>query len=102
MPSSVRGSREDVRDKVRDVLERMRQMEKEIRTLKDRLASGQGVDLASGAIDVRGVKVVATRVDGADAGALRNAVDQLKDSLKSAVVVLASVESPAKWCSWPV
>ncbi len=92
----LRGSRDDVRDKVRDALERVRQMEKEIRSLKDRLASGQGVDLASGAVDVRGVKVVATKVDGADAGALRNAVDQLKDKLKSAVVVLASVENPSK------
>jgi len=94
--SLLRGSRDDVKEKVRDALERIRQMEKEIRTLKDRLASGQGVDLASSAIDVRGVKVVATKVEGADSGALRNAVDQLKDRLKSAVVVLASVESPAK------
>ena len=92
----LRGSREDLRDKARDALERVRQMEKEIRALKDRLASGQGVDLASGAVDVDGVKVVATKVDGADAGALRSAVDQLKDKLKSAVVVLASVESPTK------
>jgi alanyl-tRNA synthetase len=92
----LRGSREDLRDKVRDALERVRQMEKEVRALKDRLASGQGVDLASGAVDVGGVKVVATKVDGADAGALRNAVDQLKDKLKSAVVVLASVENPSK------
>jgi alanyl-tRNA synthetase len=92
----VRGSREDVRDKVRDALERIRQMEKEIRSLKDRLASGQGSDLASGAIDVNGVKVVAMKVDGADAGSLRNAVDQLKNKLKSAVVVLASVENPSK------
>ena len=92
----VRGSREDLREKVRDALDRVRQMEKEVRALKDRLASGQGVDLASGAVDVQGVKVVATKVDGADAGALRNAVDQLKDKLKSAVVVLASVENPSK------
>jgi alanyl-tRNA synthetase len=92
----LRGSREDLREKVRDALDRVRQMEKEVRALKDRLASGQGVDLASGAVDVKGVKVVATKVDGADAGALRNAVDQLKDKLKSAVVVLASVESPSK------
>jgi alanyl-tRNA synthetase len=92
----VRGSRDDVGDKVRDALERIRTMEKEIRSLKDKLASGKGTDLASGAIDVGGVKVVATKVDGADAGALRNAVDQLKDRLKSAVVVLASVESPEK------
>src|SRR5262249_1890737 len=92
----VRGSREDLKDKVREQFERMRQMEREIRALKDRLASGQGVDLAAGAIDVQGVKVVATKVDGADAGALRSAVDQLKDRLKSAVVVLASVENSEK------
>ena len=88
----VRGSREEVTEKVRDSLERIRQMEKEIRTLKDRLASGQGTDLAAGAVDIQGAKVVATTVAGADAGALRNAVDRLKDQLKSAVIVLASVE----------
>jgi alanyl-tRNA synthetase len=92
----VRGSRDEMKDKVREQSERVRQLEREIRSLKDRLASGQGVDLAAGAIDVQGVKVVATRVDGADAGALRAAVDQLKDRLKSAVVVLASVENPDK------
>jgi len=92
----VRGSREELADKVREQLERARQMEREIRTLKDRLASGRGVDLAAGAVDVQGVKVVATKVDGADAGALRNAVDQLKERLKSAVVVLASVQDAAK------
>ena len=92
----MRGTREDLKDKVRDALDRMRQMEREIRTLKDSLASGKGVDLASGAVDVGGVKVVATKVEGADAGALRTAVDQLKDRLRSAVVVLASVENSAK------
>ncbi|MBS0422625.1 MAG: alanine--tRNA ligase [Proteobacteria bacterium] len=92
----VRGSREDVTDKVRDALDRIRQMEKELRTLKDKLASGQGVDLAAEAVDIQGVKVVATKIDGADAGALRNAVDQLKSKLKTAVIVLASVESADK------
>jgi len=92
----LRGSREDLTDKVREQLERSRQLEREIRALKDRLASGKGMDLAAAAVDVQGVKVVATKVDGADAGALRTAVDQLKDRLKSAVVVLASVENPAK------
>ncbi|HXY95498.1 MAG TPA: alanine--tRNA ligase [Steroidobacteraceae bacterium] len=92
----VRGSREDLGDKVREQLERVKQLEREVRTLKDRLATGKGVDLAAGAVDVKGVKVVATKVDGADAGALRSAVDQLKEKFKSAVVVLASVESPAK------
>lgn len=92
----LRGSREDVKDKVQDALERIRHMEKEVRALRDRLASGQGTDLASGAVDVQGVKIVATKVEGADAGALRSAVDRLKDRLKSAVVVLASVEGPEK------
>ncbi len=76
----VRGSRDDLGDKVRDALERIKTMEKEIRSLKDKLASGKGTDLASGAVDVQGVKVVATKVDGADAGALRNAVDNLEGS----------------------
>jgi alanyl-tRNA synthetase len=92
----LRGSREEVGDKVREQLERVKQLEREVRTLKDRLATGKGVDLAAGAVDVHGVKVVATKVDGADAGALRSAVDQLKEKFKSAVVVLASVENPAK------
>ncbi len=92
----VRGSRDDLAEKVREQLERTRQMEREIRTLKDRLASGKGLDLAAGAVEVNGVKVVATRVDGADAGALRAAVDELKERLKAAVMVLASVESPTK------
>jgi len=92
----VRGSRDEVREKVRDTLERVRQLEKEVRSLKDKLASGQGVDLASEAVDIQGVKVVATKIDGADAGALRNAVDQLKGKLKTAVIVLASVEASDK------
>ena len=92
----LRGSREEIADKAREQLERARQLEREVRTLKDRLASGQGADLAAAAVDVQGVKVVATKVDGADASALRSAVDQLKGRLKSAVVVLASVQDAAK------
>jgi alanyl-tRNA synthetase len=92
----LRGSRDDVAAKVRDALERIRQLEKETRTLRDKLASGQGTDLAAGAVDVGGLKVVATAVDGADAGALRTAVDQLKDRLKTAVIVLASVDAAGK------
>jgi alanyl-tRNA synthetase len=92
----VRGSREDLADKVRESLERVRAQEREIRALKDKLASGQGTDLAAGAVDVAGTKVIAARVEGADANALRNAVDQLKSRLGSAVIVLAAVESPTK------
>jgi alanyl-tRNA synthetase len=93
---AVRGTRDDVATKVRDALERIRQLEKENRQLKDKLASGQGTDLAAGAVAVAGVQVVATAVAGADAGALRNAVDQLKERLKTAVIVLASVEASGK------
>jgi alanyl-tRNA synthetase len=92
----MRGSREDVRGKVRDALERVRNMEREIRTLKEKLATGPGVDLAASAVDVGGVKVVASRIDGADVASLRHVVDQLKNQLKSAVVVLATVENPSK------
>jgi len=92
----VRGTREDIKSKVSDALERIRQLEKENRQLKDKLASGQGTDLSAGARDIAGVKLVAAQVDGADAGALRNAVDQLKDKLKSAIIVLASVDATNK------
>jgi alanyl-tRNA synthetase len=92
----LRGSPEEVPEKLRDVLERVRQMEREIRGLKDKLASGSGVDLAAGAIEVQGVKVVAAQIAGADSGALRNAVDQLKTRLGSAVIVLASVDTQGK------
>jgi alanyl-tRNA synthetase len=92
----VRGSRDEVRTKVADALERIRQLEKENRQLKDKLASGAGTDLSAGARDIAGVKLVAAQVDGADAGALRNAVDQLKDKLKSAIIVLASVDATNK------
>ena len=88
----VRGSREDAEDKVRHLLDRSRQLEKEVRQLKATLASGQGSDLAEQATDVDGVKVLAARVDGADPKALREAVDRLKQRLGSAVVVLGSVE----------
>ena len=71
-------------------------MEREIRALKDKLALGLGSRSGRERVDVDGVKVVATQVDGADAGALRNAVDQLKSRLKSAVIVLASVDAQSK------
>ena len=64
--------------------------------MRDKLASGQGTDLAASAVEVAGLQVVATQVDGADANALRTAVDQLKDRLKQAVIVLASVTAEGK------
>jgi alanyl-tRNA synthetase len=92
----LRGTRDDLAAKVRDALDRIRQLEKDNRGLRDKLASGQGTDLAAGAVDVGGVKVLATVVEGADAGALRTAVDGLKDRLKAAIIVLASTSADGK------
>ncbi len=92
----LKGSRDDVEDKVRQLVERSRRLEKEVAQLKDKLASGTGKDLAAEADTIGGLKVVATQVDGADAAALRNAVDQLKNRLGSAVVVLGSVDAEGK------
>ncbi len=92
----VRGSREDVEDKVRQLIERARRLEKEVAQLKDRLASGRGTDLVDEAQAVGGLRVVATSLEGADAAALRNAVDQLKGKLGSAVIVLGSTGPDGK------
>ncbi|MFM7067748.1 MAG: alanine--tRNA ligase [Gammaproteobacteria bacterium] len=88
----VRGTREDVAEKVEALLERSRRLEKEVEQLKSKLASGQGGDLSAQAIDLGGVKLLSARIDGADAKALRGVVDGLKGKLGSAVIVLAAVD----------
>ncbi|MDH4106200.1 MAG: DHHA1 domain-containing protein, partial [Gammaproteobacteria bacterium] len=93
----VRGSRDDVEDKVRQLLDRARRMEKEIAQLKEKLASGSGRDLAGEALALEGgIKLVAASVEGADAAALRTAVDQLKNKLGSAIIVLGSATGDDK------
>jgi alanyl-tRNA synthetase len=92
----LRGSRDDVEDKVRQLIERSRRLEKEVAQLKDKLASGRGKDLASEAVEIAGIKVLATSVEGADAAALRNAVDQLKSQLGTAVIVLGAAGADGK------
>jgi alanyl-tRNA synthetase len=87
----VRGSRDDVDEKVLQLLERNRALEKELQQLKGKLASSQGSDLASQAVDVEGLKVLAARMEGADVKTLRDTLDQLKNKLGSAAVVLAAV-----------
>jgi alanyl-tRNA synthetase len=77
-----------VEEKIRQLLDKQKKLERDLAAMKSRLASGQGVDLADSAVEVGGVKVVAARVDGADAKSLREAVDRLKDKLGSAVIVL--------------
>ncbi|HJS37054.1 MAG TPA: alanine--tRNA ligase [Burkholderiales bacterium] len=73
------------------LMDEKKALEKELAKLKSRLASGQGTDLASQAVEVKGAKVVAATLDGADAKTLREAVDRLKDQLKSAAIVLGAV-----------
>jgi alanyl-tRNA synthetase len=92
----IKANRDDVEDKVRQLVERSRKLEREVAGLKSKLASGKGGDLSNAAVEIAGVKVVATRLDGADAPALREAVDQLKSKLRSAAIVLASVQDPDK------
>jgi len=88
----MRASREDVDEKVRELVERARRLEKEVQQLKSKLASGQGGDLSVQAKSVGGVKVLAAQIESADAKALRDAVDQLKHKLGSSVIVLATVQ----------
>jgi alanyl-tRNA synthetase len=88
----VRGSREDVDEKVRELVERSRRLEREVQQLKSKLASGQSGDLSAHAKDIDGIKVLAAQVEGADAKTLRDAVDQLRNKLGSSIIVLATVK----------
>jgi alanyl-tRNA synthetase len=74
------------------VLEHVKVLEKEVSALKGKLASSQGDDLMGQAVDVKGVKVLAATLEGADAKTLRDTMDKLKDKLKTAVIVLAAVD----------
>ncbi|TBW54497.1 alanine--tRNA ligase [Marinobacter halodurans] len=88
----VRGTRDSVIEKVEAALDRNRQLEKELEQLKAKLASSAGADLAGSAVDVNGLKVVASELPGADRKALMDTADQLKNKLGSGVVVLAAIE----------
>ncbi|EJN22315.1 alanine--tRNA ligase [Pseudomonas sp. GM80] len=89
--SLVKGSRDNLIDKLSAVLERNRQLEKQLEQLQAKAASAAGDDLSSSALDVKGVKVLAARLDDQDAKALLALVDQLKNKLGRAVILLGSV-----------
>ncbi|CAM3828304.1 alanine--tRNA ligase [Roseateles saccharophilus] len=74
------------------VLEQVRQLEKELAAAKSKLASAQGDELLAQAVDVKGLKVLAAKLEGADAKTLRETMDKLKDKLKTAAIVLAAVD----------
>jgi alanyl-tRNA synthetase len=88
----VKGSKDSVVAKVEQMLSSNRQLEKELERLKSTLASQAGSDLASQAQEVAGIKVLAATLDGGDSKSLRDTVDQLKNKLGEAVVVLACIE----------
>ena len=88
----VRGSRDDVARKVEQLQARVKGLEKELEQTRARLASGQGGDLSAQARDIKGVKVLAARIDGADSKTLRDTLDKLKDKLGHAAIVLAAVQ----------
>jgi alanyl-tRNA synthetase len=81
----------EVANKVAQLSEHAKSLEKELARLKSKLAASQGDDLAAQAVQIAGVQVLAATLEGGDANALRETMDKLKDKLKSAVIVLASV-----------
>jgi alanyl-tRNA synthetase len=88
--SALRTSPQEVNQKIAQIMDNVRSLEKELSRLKSKLASSQGDELADRAVEVKGVKVLAASIEGADAKGLREAMDKLKDKLKSAAVVLAA------------
>ena len=83
------GSGEEATDKLRQLLDRQKKLERELESLRARAAGSATADLGAGAIDVGGIKVVAARLEGLDAKALRDSVDRLKQQLGNCVILLA-------------
>ncbi|KFG94625.1 alanyl-tRNA synthetase [Burkholderia paludis] len=82
----------ELTQRIAQVQDQVKSLEKELGALKSKLASSQGDELAQQAVEIGGVYVLAATLDGADAKTLRETVDKLKDKLKSAAIVLAAVE----------
>jgi alanyl-tRNA synthetase len=78
--------------RIAQVLDQVKALEKEVSALKGKLASSQGDELMTQAVDVKGLKVLAAKLEGADAKTLRDTMDKLKDKLKTAAIVLAAVD----------
>ena len=87
---AVKTQPQEAAARVVQILDNVKALEKELAALKSKLASAQGDDLVDQAQDINGVRVLAAKLDGADAATLRETLDKLKDKLKSAVIVLAA------------
>ena len=81
----------EVPTRVNSILEQLKSLERELASAKGKLASSQGDDLATQAVEINGIQVLAATLEGADANTLRETMDKLKDKLPSAAIVLASV-----------
>ena len=92
--AALKTSPDDVAQKIVQMQDSVRALERELARLKSKMASSQGDELADTAADVRGVKVLAATLDGADAKTLRETLDKLKDRLRSAAIVLAAADGP--------
>ncbi|WP_036164889.1 alanine--tRNA ligase [Massilia sp. 9096] len=88
---ALKTSPDELPGRIAQVQDQVKSLEKEIATLKSKLAAGQGDELVAKAIDVNGIKVLAATMEGADVAGLRETMDKLKDKLKTAAIVLASV-----------
>ncbi len=87
----LKGKRDDVANRVNQLMDKTRSLEKELEQLKAKLASSQGSDLTSQAVEVNGIKVLAANLEGADVKTLRDTLDQLKNKLGTSAIVLAAV-----------
>jgi len=91
--SALKAPTAELTARIGQTLEQVKALEKELTALKGKLASSQGDELMAQAVDVKGIKVLAAVLQGADAKTLRDTMDKLKDKLKTAAIVLAAVDA---------
>ncbi|CAJ0744196.1 Alanine--tRNA ligase [Ralstonia edaphis] len=89
--AALRAQPSELTQRIVQVQDQVKTLEKELERLKSKLAASQGDELVSQAVDVAGIKVLAAKLDGADAKTLRETMDKLKDKLQTAAIVLGSV-----------
>jgi alanyl-tRNA synthetase len=89
--AALRAQPSELTSRIVQVQDQVKTLEKELERLKSKLAASQGDELVSQAVDVAGIKVLAAKLDGADAKTLRETMDKLKDKLQTAAIVLGSV-----------
>jgi alanyl-tRNA synthetase len=92
LAGTLKSAPAEVPVRLNQLLDQVRALEKELASLKGKLASSQGDELLAAAVDVKGIKVLAAMLEGVDAKTLRDTMDKLKDKLKTAAIVLATVE----------